>query len=192
MPPDMPPVRGGLRGPRPTRAGAQGPLPLLAPAEPPRSSPPAGFLPVLGFMMGFRVGGPAVILDLLLTLTLILILIFILSLILFLGIMIFLRMDRSMIFLLMILLGFTVFLLLGGFIIAMAIQRWNLHARIALNIVARFGARPKALIFGFMLAAALLSMWISNTATTIMMTPIALSVAMAAGRAGIPPVVREN
>ncbi|MBA4800923.1 MAG: DASS family sodium-coupled anion symporter [Euryhalocaulis sp.] len=76
----------------------------------------------------------------------------------------------------------TVFLLLGGFIIAMAIQRWNLHARIALNIVARFGARPKALIFGFMLAAALLSMWISNTATTIMMTPIALSVAMAAGR----------
>jgi len=75
-----------------------------------------------------------------------------------------------------------IFLLLGGFIIAMAIQRWNLHARIALNIVARFGARPRALIFGFMLAAALLSMWISNTATTIMMTPIALSVAAAAGR----------
>jgi len=73
-----------------------------------------------------------------------------------------------------------VFLLLGGFIIAMAIQKWNLHARIALNIVARFGGQPRALIFGFMLSAALLSMWISNTATTIMLTPIAITVALKA------------
>lgn len=70
-----------------------------------------------------------------------------------------------------------VVLLLGGFIIAMGIERWNLHKRIALNIVTRVGTRPSALIFGFMVATALLSMWISNTATTIMMVPIALSAA---------------
>ncbi len=70
-----------------------------------------------------------------------------------------------------------VLLLLGGFIIALGIERWNLHERIALNVVALFGNRPKALLAGFMIATALLSMWISNTATTLMMVPIALSVA---------------
>ena len=72
---------------------------------------------------------------------------------------------------------YIVLLLLGGFIIALGIERWDLHKRIALNIVARVGAAPKALIAGFMLATALLSMWISNTATTLMMVPIALSAA---------------
>jgi len=72
-----------------------------------------------------------------------------------------------------------VVLLIGGFIIAKAVERWGLHKRIALSIVARAGARPEALIAGFMAAAALLSMWISNTATSIMLTPIALSVAAA-------------
>ena len=70
-----------------------------------------------------------------------------------------------------------VLLLLGGFIIALGIERWDLHKRIALNVVARSGNQPKALLAGFMIATALLSMWISNTATTLMMVPIVLSVA---------------
>ena len=73
--------------------------------------------------------------------------------------------------------NYIVLLLLGGFIIAMGIERWDLHKRIALNVISRVGAAPKALIFGFMLATALLSMWISNSATTLMMMPIALSAA---------------
>lgn len=72
-----------------------------------------------------------------------------------------------------------VLLLLGGFIIAMGIERWGLHKRIALNVVSRVGSNPAGLIAGFMAATALLSMWISNTATTIMMVPIALSAAAA-------------
>ncbi|MEO1101345.1 MAG: SLC13 family permease [Pseudomonadota bacterium] len=72
-----------------------------------------------------------------------------------------------------------VMLLLGGFIIALGIERWGLHKRIALNVVSRVGSNPGALIFGFMAATALLSMWISNTATTLMMVPIALSAAAA-------------
>ncbi len=72
-----------------------------------------------------------------------------------------------------------VLLLLGGFIIALGIERWDLHRRIALNVVARTGDHPAALILGFMAATALLSMWISNTATTLMMVPIALSAAAA-------------
>ncbi|MEL7537471.1 MAG: DASS family sodium-coupled anion symporter [Pseudomonadota bacterium] len=73
----------------------------------------------------------------------------------------------------------TVLLLLGGFIIATSVERWNLHRRIALGIVVRAGDHPQAIVAGFMVAAALLSMWISNTATTIMLAPIALSVARA-------------
>ncbi|MEO0412960.1 MAG: SLC13 family permease [Pseudomonadota bacterium] len=72
-----------------------------------------------------------------------------------------------------------VMLLLGGFIIAKSIERWNLHERIALHIVVRAGNHPAALVGGFMVAAAFLSMWISNSATTIMLTPIAISVAAA-------------
>lgn len=71
----------------------------------------------------------------------------------------------------------VVVLLMGGFIIAKAIERWNLHTRIALSIVARAGSHPAMIVAGFMVAGALLSMWISNTATSMMMMPIALSVA---------------
>ncbi len=70
----------------------------------------------------------------------------------------------------------TVFLLMGGFMIALAMQRWNLHKRIALNILVIFGGDSVRLILGFMLATAGLSMWISNTATTLMMLPIALAI----------------
>ena len=69
-----------------------------------------------------------------------------------------------------------IFLMLGGFIIALGMQRWGLHRRIALNLVALVGARPANVVGGFMLAAGLVSMWVFNTTTTVMMVPIALSV----------------
>ena len=70
-----------------------------------------------------------------------------------------------------------VFLFLGGFLIAMAMQKWHLHRRIALHIIKVVGVSPSRIILGFMLATAFLSMWISNTATTMMMLPIAIAVA---------------
>ena len=70
----------------------------------------------------------------------------------------------------------NIFLFAGGFFIAMAMQKWKLHERIALNIVVRTGVNPSRLVLGFMLATAFLSMWISNTATTLMMLPIAMAV----------------
>jgi sodium-dependent dicarboxylate transporter 2/3/5 len=69
-----------------------------------------------------------------------------------------------------------VFLFLGGFLIAKALQRWELHRRVALKIVLAFGGRPQALVFGFMTATAGLSMWVSNTATAVLMVPMAVSV----------------
>lgn len=69
-----------------------------------------------------------------------------------------------------------IFLFLGGFMLAIAISNWDLHKRIALNIINLLGTDPKRLILGFMLATGFLSMWISNTATTLMMVPIGLSV----------------
>lgn len=69
-----------------------------------------------------------------------------------------------------------VFLFMGGFLIALAMERWRLHRRIALRIVRLTGTNADGIILGFMVATAALSMWISNTATTVMMLPIALSV----------------
>jgi len=69
-----------------------------------------------------------------------------------------------------------IFLFIGGFIIALALQKWNLHKRIALKILMLTGTSPAKILLGFMLATSFLSMWISNTATTMMMLPILLSV----------------
>ena len=69
-----------------------------------------------------------------------------------------------------------VFLYVGGFIIAIAIQKWNLHKRIALNIINLIGTNVVNIILGFMVATAFMSMWISNTATAVMMLPIAIAI----------------
>ena len=68
-----------------------------------------------------------------------------------------------------------IFLFLGGFLIAIAIQKWDLHRRIALKIVGLFGTDPTRLVLGFMVATGFLSMWISNTAAALMMVPIGLA-----------------
>lgn len=69
-----------------------------------------------------------------------------------------------------------ILLFLGGFMIALAMEKWGLHRRIALSIIRVVGGGPSRIMLGFMVAAAFLSMWISNTATAIMMVPIALAI----------------
>ena len=72
----------------------------------------------------------------------------------------------------------VIFLFIGGFLVALAIQKWNLHKRIALGILNLVGGSPARIMFGFMFATGFLSMWISNTATTMLMVPMALAVIM--------------
>ncbi|MGE4552535.1 MAG: SLC13 family permease, partial [Desulfovibrionaceae bacterium] len=69
-----------------------------------------------------------------------------------------------------------IFLFMGGFFIAVTMERWNLHRRVAIATIRLVGTSPARLVLGFMLATGLLSMWISNTATAMMMVPIALAV----------------
>ena len=70
----------------------------------------------------------------------------------------------------------TIFLFMGGFLLALGMQRWNLHKRVALWVLVAMGSSPKMLILGFMIATGFLSMWVSNTATAVMMLPIGVSV----------------
>lgn len=81
-----------------------------------------------------------------------------------------------------------IYLFLGGFIIALAMQKWNLHRRVAISLIGVMGTRPSRIVAGFLLASALVSMWVSNTATALMMLPIALSVVqlLPAGAASSP------
>lgn len=70
----------------------------------------------------------------------------------------------------------TIYLFMGGFLLALAIEKWHLHKRIALSILLATGGNARSLMGGFMVTAALLSMWISNTATSIMLLPIGLAI----------------
>lgn len=69
-----------------------------------------------------------------------------------------------------------IFLFMGGFMIALAMQRWGLNRRIALTIIRFIGTRPASIVAGFMVSSALLSLWVSNTAATLVLLPVALSV----------------
>lgn len=71
----------------------------------------------------------------------------------------------------------TIFLILGGCFIALALERWNLHRRIAFAIMDRAGGSARGLVLGVMVATAFVSMWVSNTSTTLMMLPVAASIA---------------
>jgi len=85
-----------------------------------------------------------------------------------------------------------IFLYLGGFLLAIAIEQWDLHRRIALYIITLFGTGPKKMVLGFMVATGFLSMWISNTATAVMMLPIGLALVQQFGEASLGSEQRRN
>lgn len=85
-----------------------------------------------------------------------------------------------------------IFLFMGGFMLALAMQRWDLHKRIALAIVDRIGASPSLLVLGFMVATGFISMWVSNTATAVMMLPIGVSVLVLVNRLRLEDAERKG
>lgn len=78
----------------------------------------------------------------------------------------------------------AVFLFLGGFLVSATVERWGLHRRIAYNALSAIGTNPRRIVFAVLFTTALLSMWMSNTATTLMMTPIALAIVRSLGAEG--------
>jgi len=78
----------------------------------------------------------------------------------------------------------AVFLFLGGFLVSATVERWGLHRRIAYNALSMIGTNPRRIVFAVLITTAMLSMWMSNTATTLMMTPIALAIVRSMGAEG--------
>jgi len=86
----------------------------------------------------------------------------------------------------------TIFLFMGAFVLALAVEKWSLHRRIALTVLSRTGTDGRKLILGFMVAAASLSMWMTNTSTAMMLLPIAGSVAAMVAEKAVGASVEEK
>jgi sodium-dependent dicarboxylate transporter 2/3/5 len=85
----------------------------------------------------------------------------------------------------------SVLLLLGGFLVALAMERWQLHRRMAFAIMLKVGTEPRRLVLGMMLATAFISMWVSNTSSALMMLPVAIAIASMTAPIGAAPPARD-
>lgn len=85
----------------------------------------------------------------------------------------------------------SVLLLLGGFLVALAMERWQLHRRMAFAIMLKVGTEPRRLVLGMMLATAFISMWVSNTSSALMMLPVAIAIASMTAPIGAAPPGRD-